>query len=143
MRERERIIIEEAQPLIGLPIRTVQSMAARGEIPGAAKMRRRWTFDRAKLTSWVAHKEEETWQNAQKLHPEPVGEVIRSTRIFGFADSESKSPLKLVMQRLRDGESRRSENEPSAKSTATRKSRSQRPSLTGGTRSPGQSPRER
>jgi hypothetical protein len=40
---RERITIEDAQPLIGLPIRTVQAMAAKGEIPGAAKMRRRWT----------------------------------------------------------------------------------------------------
>jgi hypothetical protein len=43
---RERITIETAQPLIGLPIRTVQKMAAKGEIPGAAKMVRRWTFDR-------------------------------------------------------------------------------------------------
>ena len=63
---RERITIEDAQPLIGLPIRTVQAMAAKGEIPGAAKMRRRWTFDRVKLEGWIVHKEQETWQNAQR-----------------------------------------------------------------------------
>ena len=66
---RERITIEVAQPLIGLPIRTVQAMAANGEIPGAAKMRRRWTFDRVKLEAWIVHKEQETWQNAQKRRP--------------------------------------------------------------------------
>ena len=66
---RERITIEDAQPLIGLPIRTVQAMAAKGEIPGAAKMRRRWTFDRVKLEGWIVHKEQETWQNAQRRRP--------------------------------------------------------------------------
>jgi hypothetical protein len=41
----ERGTIDQAIAIIGLPIRTVQGMAARGEIPGAATFGRRWTFD--------------------------------------------------------------------------------------------------
>ena len=80
---RERITIDEARPLIGLPTRTVQAMAARGEIPGATKFRRRWTFDRSKLEGWIAQKETETWQNAQKRRPAAIGEGLPSGASHG------------------------------------------------------------
>jgi hypothetical protein len=62
---KERGTIEQAVAIIGLSMRAVQDLAARGEIPGAAKFGRRWTFDLAKLRRHVAAKEQETWQRAQ------------------------------------------------------------------------------
>lgn len=37
--------IEEALPILGIPERTVRDMAACGELPGAAKIAGRWTFN--------------------------------------------------------------------------------------------------
>lgn len=42
-----RIRLHEASALLGLSPRGAQAMAARGEIPGAAKIGRVWTFDAA------------------------------------------------------------------------------------------------
>ncbi len=41
----------------GLSLRTVQSLAAQGKIPGAAKLGGRWTFDLVKLRKWIADEE--------------------------------------------------------------------------------------
>ena len=37
----------------GLSVRTVQSMARRGDIPGAARLGHQWTFDVVKLQRWI------------------------------------------------------------------------------------------
>ncbi|GAA0729799.1 hypothetical protein GCM10009106_08370 [Sphingomonas japonica] len=57
MTQPERVMIDEARMITGLPERTLQSMSARGEIWGAAKLGRRWTFDRQRLRAWVRAKE--------------------------------------------------------------------------------------
>ena len=59
MGEAERIQISEACLITGLGERTLQGMSARGEIWGAAKLGRRWTFDRLRLRAWITAKENE------------------------------------------------------------------------------------
>jgi len=49
VRAAERGTIEVAEMILGLKRRTIQAMAARGVIPGAAKFNSLWTFDLAKL----------------------------------------------------------------------------------------------
>lgn len=50
----ERIGASQAAAILGINRRTVQSMALRGELPGAAKIGGLWTFDEAALREWVA-----------------------------------------------------------------------------------------
>lgn len=61
---RERITAEAAACVVGVPVRTIQALACRGEIPGAAKIGRRWTFDEARLRVWLKGKEDEARQSA-------------------------------------------------------------------------------
>jgi hypothetical protein len=101
----ERGTIEQAMAIIGLPIRTVQAMAARAEIPGAAKFGRRWTFDLAKLRKLVAEREQQSWLNAdRRRRADATGAATR----YGGAcvrpavpREGSVSPYTLVIQRLR------------------------------------------
>ena len=50
-------------------VRTVQDMAKAGELPGAVKVRRRWTFDLAKLRKMMRDEErrQAQWRSDQKL----------------------------------------------------------------------------
>lgn len=68
----ERISIEQAAAILGPPVRTVQALAARGEISGAAKIGGRWTFDVEKLRQLVRQKERQAWQSG-KRHPAAIG----------------------------------------------------------------------
>jgi hypothetical protein len=68
--------------IIGLPIRTVHGMAARAEIPGAAKFGRRWTFDLARLRKWIELREHETCLSAnQKRRQAATGTAGRFTPV--------------------------------------------------------------
>jgi hypothetical protein len=55
----ERIQARAAASLLGVTARTVQNLAARGELPSAAKIGKVWTFDAYKLARHVAAKEAE------------------------------------------------------------------------------------
>jgi excisionase family DNA binding protein len=99
--EAERVNVERAGQILGLHPRTVQKMAQRGELPGAARFGRRWTFNEDKLRSYVRHKERETW-HAQKHRPDVTG-----ARTFSGAASKSKAAksdgrFTRIIQRLRD-----------------------------------------
>ena len=52
-----RVQSGEAATLMGLSLRAVQSRAARGEIPGAAKLFGTWTFDPVKLAKFISGEE--------------------------------------------------------------------------------------
>ena len=54
-----RIRSDVAAEMLGITARGVQAMAARGDLPGAAKIGKVWTFDRDKLDRYVAAKEME------------------------------------------------------------------------------------
>ena len=49
----ERIRAPAVGGILGITARTVQSLAARGELPGAAKIGGVWTFDEKAIRDWV------------------------------------------------------------------------------------------
>ena len=49
-----RVQTGEAARLLGISRRTVQSLAARGLLPGAAQVGKLYTFDAAKLRAYLA-----------------------------------------------------------------------------------------
>jgi Helix-turn-helix domain len=59
----ERGTSQQAMAILGLKPRKLQAMSASGEIPGAAKLGRQWTFDLTKLRRFVEQKEQATCQN--------------------------------------------------------------------------------
>ena len=62
-----RIQTVAAAELLGINPRTVQGLAAQGLLPGAAKIGKVWTFDRAKLVRHIAAKEAETEARACQI----------------------------------------------------------------------------
>ena len=75
---QERCGVGQAAAIMGLSPRKIQDMASRGEIPGAAKLTRVWTFDLEKLRRVVRLKERQAWQDADKLQPDAIGGGIPS-----------------------------------------------------------------
>ncbi|MBS4017466.1 MAG: helix-turn-helix domain-containing protein [Dechloromonas sp.] len=55
----QRIRAEEAAAMLGISHRGVQALAARGDLPGAAKIGTLWTFDPAKLRRFISEREAE------------------------------------------------------------------------------------
>lgn len=53
----ERIDTADATRITGLSMRGLQAMAQRGEIPGAAKLGKKWTFNELQLRRWIAAQE--------------------------------------------------------------------------------------
>jgi len=76
----ERISLDDAVPLIGVSTRKLQQLAARGEIPGAAKFGRRWTFNLVKLRAYIAAKEAEVRKQAK---PPRLTSYTESNRLEG------------------------------------------------------------
>src|SRR5262249_42615477 len=110
MRERaERGTVRQAAGILGLPERTVQDLAARGEIAGAAKFGRRWTFDFGKLRRLVRQKERQTWQSARH-RADATGGLARYGGGLGFAGENSDGRFTRLTRRLRACATRRRES---------------------------------
>ena len=86
--------------ILGSPLRTVQELSARGEIPGAAKLGRRWTFDIEKLRRLVRQRERETWQSG-KHRPDAFGAATPSGAALKFVGANSDGHFTRVTRRLR------------------------------------------
>jgi excisionase family DNA binding protein len=52
-----RVPLREAVEETGVPLRTLQDMAARGDLPGAVKIGSRWKIDLARLRRWINQRE--------------------------------------------------------------------------------------
>jgi hypothetical protein len=89
----ERIGTARAREILGLSQRSVQYLAARGKLPGAAMIGSRWTFDEVKLRAWVNDKEMATCQGQLRATPEKAnprkGQGSRSTGIRTFGSVET------------------------------------------------------
>jgi hypothetical protein len=72
MRLAPRVRAADVAAALCLSVRAVQTMAKRGDLPGAAQVGKLWTFDVAKLRAHIAAKEAECAQAAPKL-PRPRG----------------------------------------------------------------------
>jgi hypothetical protein len=98
--DTERCAIDQAVAILGLPLRTVQDLAARGEIMGAAKIGRRWTFDLEKLRRFVRDKERQTWRSQGR--PADVSGGAKPFGVgFRFAGENSDGRFTQVTRRLR------------------------------------------
>jgi excisionase family DNA binding protein len=96
----ERALINKAVAILGLPLRTVQQLAARGELPGVAKIGRRWTFNLEELRRHVKQRERKTWQSA-KPRPGVSGVAVPFGVGSRSAARISSGRFGQVIQRLR------------------------------------------
>ena len=103
MRERERGLVAHACSILGLPERTVQGMAARGELPGAAKLGKRWTFNLEALRQFVKEKEREACLRGER----PPAAAIGVKTSFGAerwsTGSASRSRSTRILRRMQRG----------------------------------------
>ncbi len=83
----ERIFIENVAAILGIPPRSVQTMAASGRIPSAAKLGRRWTFNEQAVRTLL--KEEEVKCQNEKHQKALTG----GTASFGAAYASRISQL--------------------------------------------------
>jgi hypothetical protein len=89
----------EAAAILGLKPRKLQAMSQRGEIPGAAKIGRQWTYDFAKLQHYVEQQEKETaCQGGARRQQDATGAGIPSGAALKFADGSSDGRLRRMIQ---------------------------------------------
>jgi hypothetical protein len=98
MAEPERVHSGEAMRITGLPERTLQSLSARGEIWGAAKLGRRWTYDRQRLRAWVVANE-----NAVASRADSIGEPVFSMHGSRSTDGNIDDRLRRLIDEKRSG----------------------------------------
>jgi excisionase family DNA binding protein len=55
----ERIQSPRVASILGVTTKTVREMAERGDLPSAARIGKRWTFNEAAVRSWLKRKEGE------------------------------------------------------------------------------------
>jgi hypothetical protein len=84
--------------MLGVTARTVQNLAARGELPSAAKIGKVWTFDPAKLVKFINAQESQ----CPKTTFTPAAGYGGSVR--PLTESKSERAYALAMSKLR-GES--------------------------------------
>src|SRR4051794_14043107 len=101
----ERIYAAQVSAIIGAPLRTVQTMAARGDLPSAAKIGRRWSFNEDAVRSWL--KREEIKCQNEKHRPIPTGVTTFSGAVYASrAALPCNGHLAQTIQKLRRGVSR-------------------------------------
>src|SRR4051812_24853998 len=92
MRKPERIHVEEVSDILGIEPRTVQSMAAAGKIPSAAKIGRHWSFNETAVRTFL--REEEIRCQSEKRRAEHIGAMASYGAAFGTrANQHSGVPL--------------------------------------------------
>jgi hypothetical protein len=102
MRKQERGGIDDAIAILGLKKRTVESMALRGQLPGAAKLAHRWTFDLELLRTYVRDEVKRQWaENTQRHQQAASGVAIPSTAGLGSKADSSHGRFAQVTQSLR------------------------------------------
>ena len=95
----ERIRVDAAARILGVEVRTVQALAARGEVPGAAKIGGLWTFDESALRSWI----KERTQCPKNLRPlnTAIGEGKRYGRDLPLQAEKSAKACEQALRELR------------------------------------------
>ena len=92
----ERVQVDAVAHKTGLAKRTIQKMAQRGEIPGAAKLGSTWTFDRIKLARWIRNKERECQITS-------INAVAYGMRGFKWQVATSENPYRQEIAQRRKG----------------------------------------
>jgi len=63
----ERIQTPAVARILGITSKTVREMAARGDLPSAARIGQRWTFNEARIGQWLSEQEARAQQ--PRWHP--------------------------------------------------------------------------
>jgi Helix-turn-helix domain len=108
----ERGTAKQAAAILGLKSRKLQSMSQRGEIPGAAKLGRQWTYDLAKLRRFVEQQEQACQQGSAKPRPAAIGAGKLSTAARGPAASWCGGRLKQMIQQSQRRVAKQAKREP-------------------------------
>lgn len=95
----ERIKLREAATILGGNTRTVQALAARGQIPGASKLGGLWYFDEAAFRKWV--KDGERCQQNERRQSTAIGAGTPYGRGSPLQDENSARALEQARLRLR------------------------------------------
>jgi hypothetical protein len=96
----ERVTLAHAAAILGLKHRKLQGMAQRGEILGAAKFGRQWTFDLAGLRRLVTQQENVTkCRGNERPRPEPTGAAKSSLAALKSAGGFSDGCLAQMIRR--------------------------------------------
>jgi hypothetical protein len=102
MLKAERGDIYDAMSVLGLKKRTVEALAARGDLPGAAKLANRWTFDLELLRAYVRDEVKRQWaENTRRLQRAVSGAAIRDTVGLGSKAVSSPGRFTQVTRSLR------------------------------------------
>lgn len=107
MLKRERGGIDDAVAIIGLKRRTIESKSARGEIPGAAKLANRWTYDLDRLRAWVREEVNRQCRENQKRQQAVSGVAIPSTVGLASKGGSSRGAFTQITRDLRQSVERR------------------------------------
>jgi hypothetical protein len=96
----KRIRCHDAASLLGVPPRTVQALAARGDLPSAAKVGKVWTFDPLALERHL-----KALQPCRKDRPRitPIGAGKRYGRGSRSPGASIELAYELAISRLRNG----------------------------------------
>ncbi len=102
MLKPERGGIDDAVAILGLKKRTVEAMAQRCQLPGAAKLANRWTFDLELLRSYVRDEVKRQWaENTRRPQEAASGVAIPSTAGLGLKVASSHGRFAQVTRSLR------------------------------------------
>jgi hypothetical protein len=106
-----RIQTAAAATMLGVSKRTVHGMAARGELPGAARIGKVWTFNADKLAQLIADREAECSKSAAPTIKRAYGSWVPP-----LSERESKEAYERAMSKwLGPHSTRRSPNRVTAK----------------------------
>ena len=103
----DRIGMRRAEQILGLKTRTVQKMSQRGELPGAAKMGRLWTYNEDKLHGYVRNQERAIWQGQSKHRQGVIGKTTSCITASKSVASDSEARYSQAIQRSRNESAKR------------------------------------
>lgn len=103
----ERIKMARAIVITGENGRTLQALAARGAIPGAAKLGKCWTFNEAELRNWIRDREQKPCQARVAEDPRTrqatrISAARSGGRALPSPAKSSEEVYQRAMNRLRD-----------------------------------------
>src|SRR6202521_636144 len=98
-----RIRPAEVARITSLSLRQIQSMAATGRIPGAAKLGGIWTFDPAKINAWIKAQEQACQRSSQRI---ATGARTRFGVVSSSPDASIDEAFEQLIRGKRQGASR-------------------------------------
>jgi len=108
----ERGTAKQAAAILGIKPRKLQAMSQRGEIPGAAKLGRQWTYDLTKLRRFVEQQETATTcQRSARPRRDATGGGIPSGAALRSAGSASGGRLGRMIQQSQRRVGKRAKSE--------------------------------